>query len=144
MLETTKHSAGSLSEPLRSPQARIARVVGEASGRVGKVVGEAANDIVAVVRDEVGRLAALFKPELLAAGKGLMALSVAALGGLCVLVLVNVAILHLLTLALPLPVAALVLAGGWGAVAFLALRFARTQAQRLIDLKGAAREGPPG
>lgn len=144
MSDITRHDAGSLPEPVRSPQARIARVVGEASGRVGKVVGEAANDIAAVVRDELGRLATLFKPELLAAGKGLAALAVAALGGLLALVFAHVALLHLLTAALSLPWAALILAGTWAGIAFLCLRLARTQGQRLLDLKGGPREVPPG
>lgn len=151
MSNITEPQAGSLSESTRSPQARIARVVreassrigkvvgeaaSEASGRVGKVAGEAASDIAVVVRDELGRLAALFRPELLTVGKGLAALCVAALGGLLALVFANVALLGLLTKMLPLPWAALVLAGIWGAVAFLCLRFARAQVQRLTDLKG--------
>ena len=145
MSNITEQQAGSLSESMRSPQARIARVVREASGRIGKVAGEAASDIAVVVRDELGRLAALFRPELLTVGKGLAALCVAALGGLLALVFANVALLGLLTKMLPLPWAALVLAGIWGALAFLCLRFARAQVQRLMDLKGTAREGaPPG
>ena len=158
MSNITEPQAGSLSESMRSPQARIARVVreassrigkvvgevaSEASGRVGKVAGEAASDIAVVVRDELGRLAALFRPELLTVGKGLAALCVAALGGLLALVFANVALLGLLTKMLPLPWAALVLAGIWGALAFLCLRFARAQVQRLMDLKGTARDGPP-
>jgi len=157
MSNITERQAGSLSESTRSPQARIARAVreassrigkvvgevaSEASGRVGKVAGEAASDIAVVVRDELGRLAALFRPELLTVGKGLAALCVAALGGLLALVFANVALLGLLTKMLPLPWAALVLAGIWGALAFLCLRFARAQVQRLMDLKGTARDGP--
>ena len=151
MSNITELQAGSLSESTRSPQARIARVVreassrigkvvgeaaSEASGRVGKVAGEAASDIAVVVRDELGRLA-------LAVGKGLAALCVAALGGLLALVFLNVALLGLLTNMLPLPWAALVLAGIWGALAFLCLRFARAQVQRLMDLKGTTPDGPP-
>jgi len=143
MSNITEPQAGSLSESMRSPQARIARVVREASGRVGKVAGEAASDIAVVVRDELGRLAARFRPELLTVGKGLAALCVAALGGLLALVFANVALLGLLTKMLPLPWAALVLAGIWGALAFLCLRFARAQVQRLMDLKDTARDGPP-
>ncbi|MGQ0594504.1 MAG: phage holin family protein [Gammaproteobacteria bacterium] len=158
MSNVIERDAGSLSEPARSPQARIARVVGDASGRigkvmgeaasdasgrVGKVVGEAASDIAGVVRDELGRLAALFRPELLTVGKGLAALCVAALGGLLALVFANVALLGLLREMLPLPWAALILAGIWGASALLCLRFARAQVQRLMHLKGTAREGPP-
>lgn len=158
MSNVTEQQAGSLSESTRSPQARIARAVreassrigkvvgevaSEASGRVGKVAGEAASDIAVVVRDELGRLAALFRPELLTVGKGLAALCVAALGGLLALVFANIALLGLLTKMLPLPWAALVLAGIWGALAFLCLRFARAQVQRLMDLKGTAREGRP-
>ena len=143
MSNITEQQAGSLSESTRSPQARIARVLSEASGRVAKVVGEAASDIAVVVRDELGRLAALFRPELLTVGKGLAALAVAALGGLLALVFANVALLNLLTEMLPLPWAALILAAFWGALALLCLRFARDQVQRLMDLKGTAREGPP-
>ncbi|MGH8576026.1 MAG: phage holin family protein [Gammaproteobacteria bacterium] len=158
MSNITEQQAGSLSESTRSPQALIARVVreaggrigkiageaaSEASGRVGKVAGEAASDIAVVVRDELGRLSALFRPELLTVGKGLAALCVAALGGLLALVLANVALLSLLTKMLPLPGAALVLAGIWGAVALLCLLFARAQVRRLMDLKGTARGGPP-
>lgn len=160
MSNITEQQAGSLSESSRSPQARIARLLRDASGRIGKVVGEAASeasarvgkvageaasDIVVVVRDELGRLAALFRPELLTVGKGLAALCVAALGGLLALAFANVALLGLLTKMLPLPWAALVLAGIWGAVALLCLRFARAQVRRLTDLKGTAHEGPlPG
>lgn len=155
MSNITEQEAGSLSESTRSPQARIARVVreaggrigrvageaaSEASGRIGKVAGEAASDITVVVRDELGRLAALFRPELLTVGKGLMALLVAALGGLLALVFANLALLGLLAKMLPLPWAALILAGIWGALALLCLRFARAQAQRLMGLKGTARE----
>ncbi|MGH8522978.1 MAG: phage holin family protein [Gammaproteobacteria bacterium] len=136
MCNITEQQAGSLSKSTRSPQARIARVLSEASGRVGKVVGEAASDIAVVVRDELGRLTALFRPELLTVGKGLAALAVAALGGLLALVFANVALLNLLTEMLPLPWAALILAGFWGALALLCLRFARAQVQRLMDLKG--------
>jgi putative superfamily III holin-X len=158
MSNITEQQAGSLSESTRSPQARIARLLreasgrigklvggaaSEASGRVGKVAGEAASDIAVVVRNELGRLAALFRPELLTVGKGLAALGVAALGGLLALGFANVALLGLLTKMLPLPWAALVLAGIWGAVALLCLRFARAQVRRLTDLKGTAREGPP-
>jgi hypothetical protein len=135
-----EQQAGSLSESTHSPQARIARVVREASGRIGKVVGEAASDIAVVVRDEVGRLAALFRPELLTVGKALAALCVAALGGLLALVFANVALLGLLREILPLPWAALVLAVIWGAGALLCLRFARAQVRRLMDFKGTARE----
>ncbi|MGH8573623.1 MAG: phage holin family protein [Gammaproteobacteria bacterium] len=158
MSNITEQQAVSLSESTLSPHARIARVVreasgrigrvvseaaSEASGRVGKVAGEAASDIAVVVRDELGRLAALFRPELRTVGKGLAALCVAALGGLLALGFANVALLGLLTKMLPLPWAALVLAGIWGAVALLCLRFARAQVRRLMDLKGTAREGPP-
>ncbi|MGH8585233.1 MAG: phage holin family protein [Gammaproteobacteria bacterium] len=143
MPNITEQQAGSLYESTRSPQARIARVVREASGRVGKVAGEAASDIAVVVRDEVGRLAALFRPEFLTVGKGLAALCVAALGGLLALVFANVALLGLLREILPLPWAALVLAVIWGAGALLCLRFARAQVRRLMDLKGTAREAPP-
>lgn len=155
MPNITEQQAGSLSESTRSPQARIARVVREASGRIGKVLGEAASevsgrvgkvageassDIAEVVRDEVGRLAALFRPELLTVGKALAALCVAALGGLLALVFANVALLGLLREILPLPWAALVLAVIWGAGALLCLRFARAQVRRLMDFKGTARE----
>jgi Putative Actinobacterial Holin-X, holin superfamily III len=158
MSNITEQEAGSLSESTRSPQARIARVVreaggrigrvageatSEASGRIGKVAGEAASDIAVVVRDELGRLAALFRPELLTVGKGLMALLVAALGGLLALGFANVALLGLLAKVLPLPWAALILAGIWGALALLGLRFARAQVERLMGLKGTAREVPP-
>ena len=158
MSNITEQQAGSLSESTRSPQARIARLLheasgrigklvggaaSEASGRVGKVAGEAASDIAVVVRDELGRLAALFRPELVTVGKGLAALCVAVLGGLLALGFANVALLGLLTKMLPLPWAALILAGIWGAVALLCLRFARAQVRRLTDLKGTAREGPP-
>jgi hypothetical protein len=158
MSNVTEQQAGSLSESTRSPQALIARLVREASGRIGKVVGEAASeasgrvgkiageaasDIWVVLWDEIGRLAALFRPELLTVGKGLAALCVAALGGLLALVFANVALLGLLAKMLPLPWAALVLTGIWGAVAFLCLRFAWAQVRRLTDLKGTAREGPP-
>ncbi|MGH8478039.1 MAG: phage holin family protein [Gammaproteobacteria bacterium] len=142
MSNMTEQHSGSLSESTRSPQARIARVVSEASGRIGEVVGEAASDIAVAVRDEVGRLAALFRPELLTVGKGLAALCVAALGGLLALVFANVALLNLLTEMLPLPWAALVLAGMWAAVALVCLRFARTQLQRLMDHKGDLKRTP--
>jgi hypothetical protein len=142
MPNITEQHAGSLSESTRSPQARIASVVREASGRVGKAVAEAASDIAVVVRDEVGRLAALFRPELLTIGKALAALCVAALGGLLALVFANVALLGLLREILPLPWAALVLAVIWGAGALLCLRFARGQVRRLMDLKDKARAGP--
>jgi hypothetical protein len=160
MSNITEQQAGSLSESTRSPQARIARVVreaggrigrvageaaSEASGRIGKVAGEAASDIAVVVRDELGRLTALFRPELLTVGKGLMALLVAALGGLLALVCANIALLGLLAKMLPLPWAALILAGIWGALALLGLRFARAQVERLMGLKGTVREvSPPG
>jgi hypothetical protein len=159
MSNITEQQAGSLPESTPSPQARIARLVREASGRIGKLVGEAASeasgrvgrvageaasDIAVVVRDELGRLAALFRPELRMVGKGFAALCVAALGGLLALGFANVALLGLLTKMLPLPWAALILAGIWGAVALLCLRFARAQVWRLMDLKGTARrEGPP-
>ncbi len=172
MSNITEQQAGSLAESTPSPQARIARVVSEAGGRVGKVVGEAASeaggrvgkvlgaaaseasgqvgkivgeawsDIAVVVRDEFGRLAALFRPELLTVGKGLASLLVAALGGLLALLFANVALLGLLRAMLPLPWAALVLAGIWGAVALVCLHFARAQVQRLMGPKGT-REGPP-
>lgn len=158
MSNVTEQQAGSLSESTRSPQALIARLVreasgrigkvmgeaaSEASGRVGKIAGEAASDIWVVLWDEIGRLAALFRPELLTVGKGLAALCIAALGGLLALAFANVALLGLLTKMLPLPWTALILAGIWGAVALLCLRFARAQVRRLTDLKGTAREGPP-
>lgn len=141
MSNVIERDAGSASEPARSPQARIARVASDASGRIGRVMGEATSDIAGVVRDELGRLAALFRSELLTVGKGLAALCVAALGGLLALVFANVALLSLLTQMLPLPWAALILSGIWGAAAFLCLRFARAQVRRLMHLKGTAREG---
>jgi hypothetical protein len=146
MSNVTEQQAGSLSESIarvvREASGRIGKVMGEASGRVGKIAGEAASDIWVVLWDEIGRLAALFRPELLTVGKGLAALCVAALGGLLALAFANVALLGLLTKMLPLPWAALILAGIWGALALLCLRFARAQMRRLTDLKGTAREGP--
>lgn len=148
MSNFTERDAGSLATPAHPPQARIARVVSDASGRVGKVMGEAASDIAMVVRDEVGRLATLFRPEVLTVGKGLAALAIAALGGLMALVFANVALLDLLTEMWSLPGAALILAAIWGAVALLGLRSARAQVQRLMDLtgdrKGTPRPPPPG
>ncbi|MCA1851051.1 MAG: phage holin family protein, partial [Beggiatoa sp.] len=84
-----------------------------------------------------------FRPELLTVGKGLMALLVAALGGLLALVFANIALLGLLAKMLPLPWAALILAGIWGALALLCLRVARAQVERLRGLKGTAPEVPP-
>jgi hypothetical protein len=142
MSDITEHRP--LTEPMRPPELRIARVLADTGGRVGKAMGGAASDVLGVVRDEIGRLATLFRPELLAAGKGLAALAVAAVGGLMALALANLALLHVLTEVLPPPWGALALAGAWAAIALLGLLVARSQSARLMRLKDELMGRGPG
>jgi hypothetical protein len=133
MSNITEHRP--LTEPMPSAEVRIARVLAETGGRVGKAMGGAAGEVVGVVRDELGRLATLFRPEIRAARWGLVALAVAAVGGLMALVLANIALLHVLAEVLAPPWAALGLAGAWVAVAVLGLVFGWSQIRRLLRLK---------